>query len=456
MNPLLPDWDLQRAAPLAPDPRAFTVGRKLASLTRWKQVATDEHSLWGEFKGSGSTPYQVQIDLLRLNAGHFSFKCTCPSRKQPCKHALGLLVLAIEAHDGIPRADAPDRVKVWLDSVAQRARKILARQKKRDNNTISDSTQGEATRQKRLSTIQSGMADLERWLRGIVHGGLGDPALRNYSFWEDRAARMIDAQAPGVSSRLRNIAGLHAREQEWEEVLLLELGRLFLLARAWRNYDSLSSAMQFDLRTASGWTIKKEEIDGDSLSDSWRVVGKLVRRVDKQLREQQLWLVGTSTRRKALILEYSFGDTPFSTTFSVGQSMSGSLRFFPGSRPVRAIPGADLKKTSIELNIPCTSTFSDELDWYANMLAANPWRVEQLFLIKDLLLLRQQNRWLLYDSKGAHINLQNSGSLNWPLYSFGGEAPFDLAGIWNGSMLIPLVAANESGQVDLRILEQLI
>ncbi|MFC6750247.1 SWIM zinc finger family protein [Deinococcus aquaticus] len=45
-------------------------------------------SLWGECQGSGQTPYLTGVDL----SGP-AFRCSCPSRKFPCKHALALLLL---------------------------------------------------------------------------------------------------------------------------------------------------------------------------------------------------------------------------------------------------------------------------------------------------------------------------------------------------------------------------
>ncbi|WP_345024954.1 SWIM zinc finger family protein, partial [Nonomuraea roseoviolacea] len=44
--------------------------------------------LFGECEGSGATPYQTCVDL-----DGPAYRCGCPSRKAPCKHALGLLLV---------------------------------------------------------------------------------------------------------------------------------------------------------------------------------------------------------------------------------------------------------------------------------------------------------------------------------------------------------------------------
>ena len=57
-------------------------------------------------RGSEPNPYSVQVDLSDLE--HLQTACDCSSRKRPCKHALGLLLLAIRSPDAFD-GDAPGR-----------------------------------------------------------------------------------------------------------------------------------------------------------------------------------------------------------------------------------------------------------------------------------------------------------------------------------------------------------
>ena len=41
-----------------------------------------------------------------------AWRCTCPSRKQPCKHALALLLLGVR--DGVPGATRPEFLEAGL------------------------------------------------------------------------------------------------------------------------------------------------------------------------------------------------------------------------------------------------------------------------------------------------------------------------------------------------------
>ena len=82
------DWNAQRVTSLAPDAKVAAAGLKLAKTGTWSDVGYHESLLWGQCKGSGKNPYQVCADL-----ADSAFRCSCPSRKFPCKHAVGLLHL---------------------------------------------------------------------------------------------------------------------------------------------------------------------------------------------------------------------------------------------------------------------------------------------------------------------------------------------------------------------------
>src|SRR4051794_40882014 len=88
---------------LAPDASAVAAAKKLATPKPWRGLGRDARAVWGECQGSAV--YQVRVDL-----GDLAAKCTCPSRKLPCKHALGLLLLAANDPASVPGAAAPSWV----------------------------------------------------------------------------------------------------------------------------------------------------------------------------------------------------------------------------------------------------------------------------------------------------------------------------------------------------------
>lgn len=97
---------VDQVATLAPDAASLAAGKKLAAGRDWSNVGRDARAIWGECKGSAL--YQVRVDLSDLSA-----KCTCPSRKFPCKHALGLLLKAASDPSSVATIDVPDWVEEW-------------------------------------------------------------------------------------------------------------------------------------------------------------------------------------------------------------------------------------------------------------------------------------------------------------------------------------------------------
>lgn len=77
------EWSRERVEQLAPD--AASAKAALALAKPAQSLSRRQHVIWGECQGSRAKPYQVRAALQDIG-----YRCTCPSRKQPCKHTLGL------------------------------------------------------------------------------------------------------------------------------------------------------------------------------------------------------------------------------------------------------------------------------------------------------------------------------------------------------------------------------
>src|SRR5215470_17535186 len=100
---------LERIETLAPDQASLAAARKLLKPSSWPTLAEGEGLIWGECQGSGATPYRVVV-----NEADTGYKCTCPSRKFPCKHALALMWMRADKPTTFTPATVPDWVKDWL------------------------------------------------------------------------------------------------------------------------------------------------------------------------------------------------------------------------------------------------------------------------------------------------------------------------------------------------------
>ncbi|RWF74013.1 SWIM zinc finger family protein, partial [Mesorhizobium sp.] len=111
--------DLKTIEALAPDQASLGAAAKLTKRSNWPRLETNEQLglIWGECQGSGANPYRVAFD-----ARDHGYKCTCPSRKFPCKHILGLMWIGATAPASFDRVDqTPEWVNDWLGRLARLA-----------------------------------------------------------------------------------------------------------------------------------------------------------------------------------------------------------------------------------------------------------------------------------------------------------------------------------------------
>src|SRR6202012_4109428 len=116
-------WSVAQIHALAPDPASQKAGTNLAARGPWSETGASPAAnlLWGDCKGSGSKPYQVTIELSAP-----AFACSCPSRKFPCKHADGVLVLWTAVTGG-DKPTRPARFEEGLGGRKARAQNPEAR-----------------------------------------------------------------------------------------------------------------------------------------------------------------------------------------------------------------------------------------------------------------------------------------------------------------------------------------
>src|SRR5437763_15128817 len=96
---------IEQVTALAPDASSAAAAKKLATPAAWRGLGQSAAALWGECQGTAL--YQVRVALADLTS-----KCSCPSRKFPCKHAVGLLLLAAAAP--VTVSAKPDWVAGWM------------------------------------------------------------------------------------------------------------------------------------------------------------------------------------------------------------------------------------------------------------------------------------------------------------------------------------------------------
>lgn len=430
-------WTTQQVLSFAPDPATAKRGQQLASERNWRSLAGNTKAIWGECKSSSVSYYRTQVDLQGP-----AFKCNCPSRKFPCKHAIGLLLIFVSRSEAFAITDtAPEWVETWLTS---RRGKTSAPTATVDPALLAERQQKNAdqrskNRSKRLAQMAQGVKDLETWLLDLIRQGLASTEQLDYTYWQDIAARMVDNKLGGVGLKIRSLPLLQGGNTEWPEQMLTELTELFLLARGLKNLEQLPEPLQDQLLSVAGVNTKKEDLlSQKGILDTWTVLGQFTGVNIDNGTFRRTWLRGAKTLQNALLLEYDYRDAGFPVDWPVGKMFSGKLVYYPGSYPLRAAVGEAsfvLDELADGSGHPTLRSFFAE---YAGAVQANPWLIDFPACLEGMRPVYDKGELHLVDAEKRAIPLVSRGNLPWKLLSLSGGHPVTVFGEWTGKKLVPL------------------
>ncbi len=431
-------WTIDQVLALAPDASSVKAGQGLANPGKWVRLEKNDRSLWGECQGSGSNPYRTQVDL----AGP-AFNCSCPSRKFPCKHGLGLMLILAGKPQHVKEGQPPAWVTEWISkreaSAEKKTAKAQAEAAPVDPETAA---KREADREKRAAKrearVRSGLGELQTWLSDVIRQGLAHAQQQPSQFWDGMAARMVDCQAPGIARMLRELPSVLASGDGWADRALSELGRIQLLLHGFQRIESLPEALRQDVRTVIGWTVGDEDLAKTTpVSDRWQVVGQRVEEEDR-FRVQRTWLIGEQTRRAALSLSFSAAGQPLDVSLVPGVTIDAELVFHPSAAPMRAVVKQRRGEPEPMKAPAAVAGFSEALDVTSGMLAGNPWLERFPWCVRECVPIQADDQWLLRDAEGAAVPLARHFAHPWPLLALSGGNPMTVFGEWNGRVLLPL------------------
>lgn len=423
---------------LSPDDASSKAARGLVAPAKWPMLGASDAAVWGECQGSGSKPYQTQVDV--SGAGPV-FRCSCPSRKFPCKHGLALLLLQAQTPQTFTAAE-PAWVSEWLASRQERAEKKEA--KATAAPVVADPAAGAKREAQRLQRMAAGAQELALWLDDTSRKGLAGVSDSDGPAWNTMAARMVDAQAPGLGERVRQAFALVGQGRDWPARLLGRLGNLQLLVDAVAQREHLPPGLQADLRQALGWPLERDEVlaGGERVSDHWQVLAQVLVEREARLTERRVWLQGARSQRRALLVDFSFAGKAFEQGWSVGVPQSGTLAFYPSADPLRALWAESTPLVDEAAPLPQAPSRADEWTALATRMAANPWAPSwplwlgavQLQYTADA-----ESLWWLWADAGA-IPLAIGDADAWQLMAMAAGEPVSVFGEWTGERLRPLTA----------------
>jgi hypothetical protein len=430
-------WTPEQVLGLAPDEKAAKAGRGQSSPARWSSLGKSDRALWGLCQGSGAKPYETTVDLAEP-----AFRCSCPSRKFPCKHGLGLMLLWAQAPGAIPAGEPPAWAGEWLsardDRAAKRAEPTSSTAADPEEAAAKAAAAAQRRAEQREHRIAAGLDELELWLGDLVRRGFAQAEQLPRSHYEETARRMVDAQAPGLARRVRELGALIGSGEEWPEQALVQVGALHLLIAAYRRQNALDGPLRAEVRAQVGWSMSKEDaVAGERVADRWNVVGQSHSEEDR-LRVRRTWLQGAHSERWGLLLDFAAANQPLPPGPATGQAVIGALAYYPGAAPVRALV---VRQDSVAAADGLRAAGVDAAyEQRAQTLARNPF-AERIPIAAAGTLAAHRGRWHLAGDGGSALPLHPAfaPSAAKLLAVSGGEA-VAVFGEWLRDGLLPMSA----------------
>ncbi|MFF4385953.1 MULTISPECIES: SWIM zinc finger family protein [unclassified Streptomyces] len=427
-------WTAEQVLDLAPDDASRKAGGRLGGAGPWSQIGgSASGSVWGLCKGSGSKPYRTVVDLKGP-----AYKCSCPSRKFPCKHALGLLLLWSAEGVGEP-GEAPEWAAQWLaDRAAKAARPPGGRAAPVDE-------EGARKRaERRAARVGAGVTELEQRLADLLRGGLAGQEQAGYAGWEETAARMVDAQAPGLAARVRELGTIPSCGPGWPARMLEEAALLHLLDRAWLGVAGLPEELAATVRSRVGLPASGE---GEAVRDRWLVLAQYdTVSPDGRLTTRRIWLRGLADGRPALVLDFGPPGRPPGLALPVGRVLEAEMRFRPGSAGLRADLGERSAATAPCAEVPAGVSTGAALEAYGEALRQDPWLESWPVVLGPVVPIPGELGWQLADAEGASalpVPLTGGGRSRgglWQLAALSGGGPVTVFGECGHRGFTPLTA----------------
>ncbi|MEO6356057.1 MAG: SWIM zinc finger family protein [Ferruginibacter sp.] len=415
---------------LAPDEASKKSGKDLANPSKWVSKGANEQALWGEAQGSGSKPYQTQVDLSNI-----AFKCSCPSRKFPCKHGLGLMLFYSRQQNAFTDTTAPAWVTDWLSKRTEKEEKKATKEEK----PVDEAAQAKR-QQARQNKVADGIEELRLWIKDIVRNGILNMPDKGFAYFENMARRMVDAQSPGLANMIRNLGETGFYAEGWQTRFMDQLAAIYLITAGYNNIESLDAHLQQDIKTWIGFTQNQEELKTQTgVTDTWLVLSKQTIEIDTITTERN-WLYGTASNQYALVLQFIVRGQGGTLTFTPSMFLQAELVFYPSAAPLRAIVKRQIATNAV--NNIAGFTGWQQVSESDTLLSRNmPVRAERPFIINQLKPVQYNNQWWLQDAEQKMMQLKNEHKTIWKILSLSGgdamnmvvigkEDKYEPVGVW--------------------------
>jgi hypothetical protein len=413
----------------------------IGTSTNFSMRGTCAGVFWGLMQGLESEYQVVFVPETQ------QMRCSCWIFPKPCVHSLALAFLFEQESDKVfeIQKNAPE----WTETLLSGKAFSIS---KKQNNEVQNALTREKKYLERIEKTFNGFDDLEQWLLDTMKRGLATTISENPTFYEDIAARMADNSMTGISRFLRLLKNIPTNDPLWADKTLRILGEMALSVRAFRNREKLPETLIADLQVYIGINAKKEEAlqGNDIVKDTWAVLGVNEVQVEDKLKGRYTWLLGASSGRFALLLEYVYGGIEFSAPFQSGSIFMAEFAFYSSAMPIRAILKNEPKFLTKRIEkLPGFATFDALGKAYSQMLGKQPWIRTSPFILENVKPLFLDEKFFLEDSFKKIMPLECINSVGWKLIALSCDFHITVFGEWNGQAFLPISAVADGRFVEL-------
>ena len=358
-------WDRERVLALAPDAPSQRTAPSLASGRAWPATGAAAGAARCGVNAGAAPPRRTAPWSTCPGP---AYRCSCPSRKFPCKHVLALLLLWSEGSVPDDAAGPPDWAACLAHAPGRQGEPRASRRVRPSPRTPRrllaapssarpgsrpawpSSTGGSATRCGRAWPPASRPA--------TATGTTSPPG------WSTRKPpAWPSVSAPSPRSRIRARAGTAGSSRSTRCSTCSPSPTA--------GQAELPPPLRDTVRSRIGFSLRQADVlaGGQPVRDHWQVLARRDLEQDR-IRTRRTWLRGRKTGRDALLLSFAAAGQSLDDSLAVGTDADADLVFYPGAVPLRAVVLA--RHDTADGGPPDGGTVAGLLAGYAAALGRRP------------------------------------------------------------------------------------
>lgn len=247
----------------------------------------------------------------------------------------------------------------------------------------------------------------QNWLDELMMSGISQLQHDPYKL-DEIASRLVDFGAQGIARKLRLIPEKIAKQDNWVQFALQQIGEFYFVIRAFNRLHILSDAEKEDLLSYCGIPFTKIGFSEIAFyTDNWYYLGTVSEKEEKLIVRRN-WFYGLNCTTCVLFLEFQFNRFVPIKQFKEGTIYKSPVQFYPSAVPQR------IKDIQIEMNAPGAQTplksftIDTALDFYSGQISVNPLLKQTCFILKNLKFTMHQDNWYVLSETKQMIRLSNS------------------------------------------------